>query len=347
MNRLVVVDHPPGPAFVAALRAAWDKGDAVFPLDPRLARPAADRLVTAMQPGRPVEPGDALVLATSGTTGEPKGVVLTHDAVRASATATSARLEVDPERDRWLSCLPLSHVGGLGVITRALLTGTAFTFDRDDPGATLTAVVPTQLARHDHRRFRVVLVGGSADWEADRPGNVVRTYGLTETGSGIVYDGAPLDGVEVRTGQDTGIHVRGPMLLRAYRDGSDPRDGDGWLATGDLGRWDAGSRRLEVFGRADDLIVTGGENVWPDAVESILRSAPGVAEVAVVGRPDPEWGQRVVAVVVPVDAGEPPTLDGLRAAVREQLGPWAAPGAVELVTALPRTALGTVRRPAL
>lgn len=347
MNCLVVVDHPPGPAFVAALRAAWDEGDAVFPLDPRLARPAAERLVAAMQPGRPVEPGDALVVATSGTTGDPKGVVLTHEALRASATAASARLEVDPVRDRWLSCLPLSHVGGLGVITRALLTGTAFTFDRADPGATLTAVVPTQLARHDHSRFRVVLVGGSSDWQADRPGNVIRTYGLTETGSGIVYDGAPLDGVEVRTGEDARIHVRGPMLLRAYRDGADPRDGDGWLVTGDLGRWDARSRRLEVFGRADDVIVTGGENVWPAAVESLLRSAPGVAEVAVVGRRDPEWGQRVVAVVVPADPAEPPTLDELRAAVNEQLGPWAAPRALELVTALPRTAMGKLRRHAL
>lgn len=347
MNRLVVVDHPAGTAFVDALLRAWDDDDAVFPLDHRLPGAAAARLVAAMKPDEPVEPGDALVVATSGTTGEPKGVVLTHDALRASATATSARIAVEPAHDRWLSCLPLAHVGGLGVVIRAVITATPLTFDRADPTATLTAVVPTQLERHDHARFRVVLVGGSAYWQAERAPNVVHTYGLTETGSGVVYDGVPLDGVEVHTAQGGAILVRGPMLLRAYRDGSDPKDAEGWLATGDLGRWDPLTERLDVFGRGVDLIVTGGENVWPAAVETVLRSAPGVADVVVLGRADPEWGQRVVAVVVPVAWGTPPTLGELRAVVKSQLGPWAAPRALELVTALPSTATGKVRRRAL
>src|SRR5687768_12862815 len=130
---------------------------------------------------RPTEDGDALVVATSGTTGEPKGVVLTHDAVVASARASSARLEVDPERDSWLAVLPVAHIGGLSVVTRALVTGTPLVFEGE---ATLVSVVPTQANRLDLDSFRVVLVGGSADWR-DRPRNVVRTYGMTETGSGV------------------------------------------------------------------------------------------------------------------------------------------------------------------
>ena len=121
MPRLVPVVATPGWTFVDALRRAWDAGDAVLPVDPRLPAAAARRVVDAMRPGEPVEPGDALVVVTSGTTGDPKGAVLTHDALQASALATSARLAVDPARDRWLSCLPLAHVGGLAVVTLSLI----------------------------------------------------------------------------------------------------------------------------------------------------------------------------------------------------------------------------------
>jgi hypothetical protein len=162
---------------------------------------------------------------------------------------------------------PLAHVGGLGVVTRALLTGTPLTFDATDPAATLTAAVPTQLERDDHARFRAVLVGGSADWRSDRPANIVRTYGLTESGGGVVYDGRPLDGVDVRVADDGEIWLRSPTLLRCYRDGTDPKDDGGWLPTGDDGAWDAKAGRLTVHGRRGDVIVTGGEKVWPDPVE--------------------------------------------------------------------------------
>jgi O-succinylbenzoic acid--CoA ligase len=135
------------------------------------------------------------------------------------------------------------------------------------------------------------------------------------------------------------------MLLRAYRDGADPKDADGWFRTGDVGSVDGG--RLQVFGRLDDVIITGGENVWPDAVEALLLSLPSVHEVAVVGRTDDEWGQRVVAVVVPADPSAPPTLDELRSTVKEHLGPWAAPRELQLAESLPRTTLGKIRRAAL
>ena len=352
MRRLVVVEARGTGEFVDRLRRAWDDGDAVLPVDPR--HPAADRarVLEAARPDEPVEDGDALVVATSGATGTPKAVVLTREAVTASALATSARLGVDPGRDRWLACLPLVHVGGLTVITRALATGTPLTvqdgFDAAAvtaaaaAGCTLVSLVPTVLRRIDPSRFRTVVLGGSA-MPPDLPPQAVTTYGATETGSGVVYDGVPLDGVEIRTVGGE-ILVRCPMLLRCYRDGTDPKDGDGWYATGDAGAWDPAAGRLRVFGRTDDLIITGGENVWPAAVERVLAACPGVAEVAVVGRPDPEWGERVVALVVPADPADPPPLAELRAAVKAELPAYAAPRGLELVEALPRTPLGKVAR---
>jgi len=343
--RLVVLDATPSPAFADSLRRAWDDGDAVLPLDPRLPAAAARDLVERVGATR-VEEGDALVVPTSGTTGEPKGVVLGHAAVRWAAETTNAALRVDPATDVWLVQLPLAHVGGLGVVTRALLSGTRLTFDPSDRAATLTAAVPTQLERADHGRFRFVLVGGSADWRRDRAANVVRTYGLTETYGGVVYDARPLPGVEIRV-VDGEVQLQCGSVLRRYSDGSVPLLDGGWLPTGDEGSWDARRGVLAVHGRRGDVVVTGGEKVWPDPVERVLRGVPGVADVAVVGRPDDEWGQAVTAVVVPVDATAPPTLDALRAAARESLPAWCAPRKLELRDELPRTALGKVRRSAL
>jgi O-succinylbenzoic acid--CoA ligase len=355
VNRLVVLDAVGDEGFVAALRRAWDAGDAVLPLDPRLPGPARSAVLEAARVGEPVEPGDALVVVTSGTTGNPKGVVLTHDAVAASARATSEALGVDPARDRWLACLPLAHVGGLTVVIRALLTGTPLTvhdgFDAAavraaaEDGCTLTSLVPTAFARIDPAWFRRILLGGQAP-PADRPAHVIATYGMTESGSGVVYDGRPLAGVEVRIAGDGEIHLRAPMLLRTYRDGVDPKDRDGWFPTGDLGELHADGT-VAVHGRRGDLIITGGENVWPAAVERVLLGHGAVREVAVVGQPDAEWGQRVVAVVVVEDPAAPPTLDELRDWVKQSLPAFAAPTRLELVSELPRTASGKVRRRAL
>ena len=350
-----------------ALVKAWDAGDAVLPLDQRLSARVKRRVVDAMRPARvvdsggdrrhegdnqPVEPGDALVVATSGTTGEPKGVVLSMPAVEASASATSARLGVDPRRHSWLACLPLNHVGGLSVVTRSLVTGTPCTvlagFDprtveRASGPDVYVSLVATALRRVSASKFHTVVLGGSAP-PADVPANVVTTYGMTETGSGVVYDGVPLDGVEVLVEAGSSeIRLRCPMLLRCYRDGSVPLDAEGWFATGDAGRIDADGR-LHVHGRLTDLIITGGENVWPAPVEAAIRSHPRVGDVAVAGVPDPEWGQRVVAWVVPTDTGEPPALAELRALVAEQVAPYASPKDVVLVSSLPRTSIGKVRR---
>jgi o-succinylbenzoate---CoA ligase len=361
MRNLVALAMPGGPRFVDALQRIWDNGDAVFPLDLRLPKPARERVLQAMAPAavvdesgivaldgaRPVEDGDALVVATSGSSGEPKGVVLTHDAVRASALATTGWIGRDPG-DHWLACLPLAHVGGLSVITRALAMGIPLTVlpqvDSDAiraSKATLISLVPAALDRVDIDQFRRIVLGGSRP-PADRPANSVATYGMTETGSGIVYDGYPLDGVELRI-VDGQIEARGPMLLRAYRNGHDPKAADGWLPTGDLGAL-ADDGRLTVFGRAGDLIITGGENVWPEAVEAMLLRHPAVADVAVAGVPDVRWGQALTALVVPADRAELPTLDQLRDWVKTELPAFCAPHGLSLVDAIPRTALGKIRR---
>ncbi len=367
MHDLIAIALPGGDRFVEEVRRAWADGDAVLPVDRRLPEQAVARLLAGLGPAwivegngrrrldpadaRPLQDGDALVMATSGTTGEPKGVVHTHASIAASAAATSAHLGIDPDRHHWLACLPLAHIGGLSVVLRALWAGTGLTvvdgFDVETAlasTATHLSLVPTALQRLGDRadRFERIVLGGSAPPQ-QLAANVVTTYGLTETGSGIVYDGWPLPGVEVRE-QHGELQVRGAMLLRAYRDGVDPRNADGWFATGDGGSVDADGF-VRVYGRTDDLIITGAQKVWPDPVERIVARLDGVAEVAVVGRAHPEWGRQVTAVIVP--NGRPPTLQAVRDAVKAELAPYCAPGAIELVDALPRTALGKVRRAAL
>ena len=351
MPRLVAVETDDG--FVAGLRQAWDRGDAVLPLDHRLPAQARDRVLHTLRAGAAVEEGDALVVPTSGSSGEPKGVVLTHAAVRASAEAGNAALDVDAAAHRWLACLPLSHLGGLGVVTKALLTATPLTvhsaFDATAVETLarrhrlLTTLVPTAFRRIDPARFHAIVLGG-APVPGDLPANVVTSYGLTETCGGCVYDGLPFAGVDLRLAPGGEILVRGPVLLRAYRSGIDPKQPGGWLPTGDAGSFDPAGR-LHVDGRLRDLIISGGENVWPAAVERVLGRHPRVRDVAVGGRPDPEWGERVVAWVVATDASDPPRLEDLRARVKGELAAYAAPRELVIVDELPRTRSGKVRPP--
>lgn len=368
MAELVMLDLAAGAHFVDALQRVWDAGDAVFPLDQRLPKAEADRVIAVAQPtavigsdgqrcaldgGMPVEDGDAIVVATSGTTGHPKAVIHTHTSVLASAEATSDGLGVNPATDRWLACLPPAHIGGLAVITRSLLTGTDLvvheSFDaaaadqaaRD--GATLVSLVTRALNQVDISKFRKVLIGGAAP-PPDLPDHVIATYGMTETGSGCVYGGYPLDGVELQAATTGEIEIRADLLLRAYRtiDGIvEPVRSDGWFASGDLGRVDPDGR-LWIDGRAGDMIITGGENVWPHRIERVLEKHPAIVEAAVVGRPDPEWGHRVIAVIVAPDA--PPSLDEVREYVRTELPVWNAPKELVVVDELPKTALGKVRK---
>ena len=342
MRRLVVVEARGTPGFADRLRRAWDEGDAVLPVDPRHPAPGRARVLEAARPGEPVEEGDALVVAFSGATGTPKAVVLTHGAVAASARPPAPASAWTRAATGGWPALPLVHVGGLSVVTKALVTGTPLTIqDGFDPaavmaaataGCTLVSLVPAALRRIDPSGFRAVVLGGSS-MPPDLPPQAVTTYGATETGSGVVYE-VPLDGVEVRTVGGE-IQVRGPMLLRGYRDGTDPKDADGWYATGDAGAWDPAAGRLQVFGRTDDLIITGGENVWPARWSGCSAPAPGWPRWRSRAGPTPEWGQRVVALVVPADPADPPPL----AALAAQSGPSCRP------TPPPRAGAGRVAPP--
>jgi O-succinylbenzoic acid--CoA ligase len=301
--------------------------------------------------GRPMQDGDALVIASSGSTGSPKGIIHTHSSILSGAQASASRLQLS-SNDHWLVCIPVSHVGGFSVIARALHTGAALTllpaFDATavqeaaKNGATHTSLVATALSRIDTSLFKSILLGGSSA-PANLPSNVITTYGMTETGGGVVYNGEPLDNVEIKI-VDGEIFLRCPMLMRAYRDDQAISTQDGWYATGDIGEiLDDG--KLSVQGRQTDLIITGGENVWPSVVENSLASHPIVNQVVVRGMPDTTWGQRVVAYVVLNDSAqtsEAKLLSDFRDHVKQTLPAFCAPQQIVVLAEIPRTSLGKV-----
>jgi O-succinylbenzoic acid--CoA ligase len=321
----------------------------------------------AFQP-EPIEPERTLSrVQTSGTGGERRAVDLSYANHHASARASAANLGVEPD-DVWLCCLPVDHVGGLTILIRSVLYGTAaLVHDRFDPdrvaaalsaGVSLISLVPTQLHRlleqgADLSGPRAVLVGGGPlpaallDEALSRGVRVVQTYGLTEACSQVctlsVADasrkrgsaGCPLPGIEVRI-ESGEILVRGPNVAAGAV------APDGWLHTGDLGRLDE-EGYLWVEGRVDDLIVSGGENVRPEEVEAVLAEHPAVAEAAVFGRADPEWGQVVCAAVIP-RPGSSPGAGELVGHCRRKLSPYKVPKAVVVVESLPRTASGKLQR---
>ncbi|MDT7782968.1 MAG: o-succinylbenzoate---CoA ligase [Pseudonocardiales bacterium] len=333
-----------------------------------------DELRAALDGGEPLVDGPldgwekraVLGVPTSGSTGEPKTVLLDALALTTSAEATHERLGGP---GTWLLALPTSHIAGVQVLVRSIVAGTtpgvldmskgfrAMGFAQAarpvlaQPGRHYTALVPTQLSRlvvtegpglEALRQFDGVLIGGAATppkllQQARALGvQVVTTYGMSETAGGCVYDGQPLRDVSVRT--DDLIEISGPVLALGYRGSADPF-GE-WFRTGDLGRLRDG--RLEVLGRADDVIVTGGEKVPPILVERALATVEGVLEACVVGVPDDEWGMVVAAAVVV--RGDEPSLDALKAAVVDGVGRAAVPKLVRFVSELPLRGPGKVDR---
>jgi o-succinylbenzoate---CoA ligase len=365
-------------------RALDGTGPAVLPVDGSLPAARIRQLIDAFQPdavtgregeertrsGSPgVAPETAVVIGTSGSTGEPKGVELSASALAYSARASLARAGARAG-ERWLLCLPAWHVAGLQVLVRSLVSGTEPVIaaeataravaDAADAGCAHVSIVPTQLVRllggnagagavtgagaRALARYRCVLVGGAAAGAAVLGGareagvNAVTTYGMSETCGGCVYDGVPLDGVTVREDGDGRLRISGPVLMNRYHGRPDLTAAalaGGEFVTSDLGYIDAGNGRVVVRGRADDVINTGGHKVVPGEVAAVLGTCPGIREVVVVGRPDPEWGERVTAVVVPADPDEPPALELLRTHVSARLPRYACPSEVVLTEAIP------------
>lgn len=309
----------------------------------------------------------ALVVFTSGTTGAPKGVRLTSLNLTAAASASAEHLGHGPDDD-WLLAMPMHHVGGISIVVRQAYTGGSVSLHSGfDPGrfaaamrgpVTMVSVVPTMLARLiDHGPFsglRAVLVGGGpippglleAATDVGLP--VLPTYGMTETfgqvatlrpDAPLAYKVHPLPGVQVRTDSDGRIAVKGAQVSPGYA--GEPDRQDPWFVTSDFGEIDH-EGALRILGRADTVIVTGGENVSPERVESVARDHRGVEDVMVVGSPDPEWGEKVVCVytgsVTPED---------LRSWFSERLPRFMVPKRFVMVESIPRTALGKPDRSAV
>jgi O-succinylbenzoic acid--CoA ligase len=367
---LVGLGVPPGTEFVVALHAVWGVGAVAVPVDPRLGdaeRAHVERgcrlvvrrpLSADAEPGGLVDHHDlrapAAIIHTSGSTAAPKPIELTFGNWLWSALGSAVALGLD-ERERWLCPLPLSHVGGLSIVVRsAIYATTARVLERFDTEraleelhtATLVSLVPTTLARlldaglRRPPRLRTVLLGGAAippallDRAAEAGVPVTTTYGMTEACSQIATAGTPLFCTRVEIASDGEIVAYGPTISPGV---------GGALHTGDLGEIDAHGH-LHVTGRKADTIISGGENVAPTEVEAVLAEHPAVAEAAVHGRPDPEWGEAVVATVVL--RGEASEAE-LRAFAAERLAPYKVPKAIRFTDALPRTNSGKLLRRAL
>ncbi len=322
------------------------------------------------------------IVYTSGTTGTPKGSMLTFGNFTASAAASGSNLGVEAA-DRWLACMPLFHVGGLSIVTRSAIYGTCAviqdSFDERavnkalrETDVTLLSVVATMLQRMldaDEEPYpssvRAVLVGGGPvpedliERSLRRGLPVSQTYGLTEATSqvstlrpgealthlgsaGRALQNTRLD-IDAPTGESGEILVQGPTVSPGYWNDESATGAalsNGWFHTGDIGRLDADGF-LYVLDRRDDLIVSGGENVYPAEIEAVLLDFPGIEAAAVVGLPDEHWGQAVTAAIVTKDGEEP---DGLASHVRKKLAGYKVPLDVLVVDSLPMTASGKVQR---
>jgi o-succinylbenzoate---CoA ligase len=351
-RRLTLV---PAPEVSQDMVAAALDGSRPLAVLPDAPTSVVDAARAVLRPDVPLEDGADVAVLTSGSSGGGRAALLSAAALVASATATHARLGGP---GTWLLTLPVSAIAGLQVITRSLVSGRTTLFLGRGESLTAaverlpagdrhyTSFVPTQLRRHLERepealrRFDAIVIGGAATDPGllararDEGVRVITSYGMTETAGGCVYDGVPLDGVQARV-RDGGVELAGPVLAQGYRlDEAATADAfvDGWFRTRDAGELADGL--LTVTGRLDDVLITGGVNVAPQAVETALREHPEIADAVVFGRPDDEWGTRVVAAVVPAP-GSSPALPALRSWVSERLGAPAAPRELHLIDTVP------------
>ncbi|MFD6350672.1 o-succinylbenzoate--CoA ligase [Nocardia tengchongensis] len=344
------------------LREALEgNGPAWLPV-PTADRRETQRLSGSLRPGEDIDDEVALVVTTSGTTGNPKGAMLTAANLRASGDATHERLGGPGQ---WLLALPTHHIAGIQVLLRSILAGTEPTF-LDVSGGFLpealvgaiasmrgprryTSLVPTQLIKALDEPAATaalagldgVLVGGAATPKPvlDRARaagiKVFRTYGMSETCGGCVYEGVPLTGTKVRI-EDGRVMLGGETIARGYRNIPDhPAFAEpGWFRTEDAGHLDENGV-LTITGRLDEAIMTGGLLVIPQVVEAVLITHPAVAECVVLGLPDDRLGQRVVTAIVPAPGATAPTLDELRDHVVAELDAIAAPRELAVLDELP------------
>ena len=380
-DRLLLAVTATPQALLPHLRDAWAGGPAVLPLDPRLPLTSRSALLAGINPGAvsrdgsivslpfavPVPDDVVAVVPTSGSTGHPKAVMLTRPALEASVTTGLARTDADPSVP-WLCALPVSHIAGLLVLLRGIVTGTpALLHEEFDAEriATLAgpyhlAVVPTMLRRlleagADPSRWGSVLVGGARVPETMREQvpQLVETYGMTETCGGCVYDGIPLPEVTVNEQADGRLRIDSPTVMAGYHlPGAGVRgrgiglNSDGSFTSEDIGHV-AADGAVTVLGRDDDVIITGGEKVVASAVAARIEQHQAVVEAEVIGVPDAEWGQRVVAVVVPAQVGAILSLNLLRSFVADSMPRYAAPQDLVVTNTLPRLSNGKVDRQSL
>ncbi|PRQ10662.1 O-succinylbenzoic acid--CoA ligase [Corynebacterium sp. 13CS0277] len=355
-------------ATLEALRGALSGVDTILPLPPG----DPQGLARLLRAGEDIDPEIAVVVPTSGSTGTPKGALLTPENLISSADATHQRLGGEGQ---WLLALPPHHIAGIQVLTRSLVAGTepvvldvsgGFSVRAFATAATAaaeaatasgtalyTALVPMQLAKamdtlegiRALRLFEAILIGGGpldkdVRASAEKLGiRVVATYGSSETSGGCVYDGLPLPGARVRI---TGgrVYLGGPMVAAGYRNPITPNPfAEGWYATSDAGRITDG--RLEITGRIDAIINSGGMKIQPEVVEATLRTLPGVRDACAVGLPDARLGQMLAAAYTgPARAAE------VLAALDEQPA-YLIPKRLLRLDELPTTGPGKVDRAAV
>ena len=364
----MAVALPPAAA-VRTITSLWRAGAAALPLDPAAPPEVTRATLERLRPARVIDPSGetelanahpagedaAAVVLTSGSGGDPKAVELSHAALSAAASASLTRIGAG-SGDRWLLCVPPVHVAGLSILVRSIVAGTEpVIHDGFDPhlvaaerDANLVSLVPTMLRRlidagADLSRWRSILLGGGPIPSAlvaratDLGAHIVRTYGMTETCGGVVYDGYPLEGVEMRVEASGRISLKGPVLMTEYRGRPDLTEAalrDGWLVTSDAGSIADG--RLTVLGRLDDAIQTGGKTVFPGEVETALLAHPLILDASVRAEPDDHWGERVAATVVASEAVDETELRGF---LRARLEAFKVPKSLEFVDGLGRDSM--------
>ncbi len=382
MNNLVAIDLPQTQDLLKLIASIWDDGDAIYFIDQRFSDKLKQQAIDSVRPkylinlegkcelNNSIEVchGDALIISTSGTTGKPKALIHTFDSLKSHSRLVNEYLKINSQKDKWIACLPLNHIGGLGVVLRSMFENFEVAIlEKPDPkrindlnreGFNLISLVITILSKIDISHFKAVVLGGMAEPEKTQD-NVFATYGLTETGGGVVYNGQTLNKVSIRIDKDSSlISVKTPTLFRGYRSlfnetlhvyeisaqGIEPELTDGYFQTSDCGFFD--NDRLKILGRTDDVINTGGEKIWPGTIESEISAIEGIIEVAVVPVADVKWGHKIVAAITKQPQSKI-TVTEIANVIRDSLSDWAVPKEIKFVQELPKTSIGKIDKQAV